>query len=229
VIFAQNVTPDQLEEWERRYSAPLMQIYGMTETMGQPLTNPLYGVRDNMTIGLPTLGYECRVVDPDGVDVPEGTSGELLVGGTPGSTVMKGYFKDADATAGALRNGWLWTGDVVRVNEAGYFEFVDRDKDMIKRTGENIAAGEVEAVIKTHPAVADTAVIGVPDQMRDESIKAFVVVRDGESPTEQEIIEYCAARLSKFRVPEFVEFRQELPRTSVGKIQKHILRAEEGV
>ena len=229
VIFAQNVTPDQLEEWERRYLAPLMQIYGMTETMGQPLTNPLYGVRDNMTIGLPTLGYECRVVDPDGVDVPEGTSGELLVGGTPGSTVMKGYFKDADATAGALRNGWLWTGDVVRVNEAGYFEFMDRGKDMIKRTGENIAAGEVEAVIKTHPAVVDTAVIGVPDQMRDESIKAFVVVRDGESPTEQEIIEYCAARLSKFRVPEFVEFRQELPRTSVGKIQKHILRAEEGV
>ena len=106
---------------------------------------------------------------------------------------------------------------------------MDRAGDMLKRAGENIAAGEVEAVIKTHPAVADTAVIGVPDEMRDESIKAFVVVRDGESPTEQEIIDYCAARLSKFRVPEFVEFRNELPRTSVGKIQKHILRAEEGV
>ena len=229
VIFAQNVTPDQLAEWERRYDATLMQIYGMTETMGQPLTNPLYGVRDNMTIGLPTLGYECRVVDPNGVDVPEGTPGELLVRGTPGSTIMKGYFKDADATKRAIIDGWLWTGDVVRVNEAGYFQFVDRAGDMVKRSGENIAAGEVEAVIKTHPAVADAAVIGVPDEMRDESIKAFVVVRDGESPAGQEIIDYCAARLSKFRIPEFVEFRKELPRTSVGKIQKHILRAEEGV
>jgi crotonobetaine/carnitine-CoA ligase len=123
----------------------------------------------------------------------------------------------------------LWTGDVVRVNQTGYFEFVDRGKDMIKRAGENIAAGEVEAIIKTHPSVADTAVISVPDQMRDESIKAFVVLLEGESPTEEEIIGFCAARLSKFRVPEFVEFRTELPRTSVGKIQKHILRAEEGV
>ena len=87
----------------------------------------------------------------------------------------------------------------------------------------------MEALIKTHPAVVDTAVISVPDQMRDESIKAFVVLSEGESPTEQEIIDYCATRLSKFRVPEFVEFRTELPRTSVGKIQKHILRAEEGV
>jgi crotonobetaine/carnitine-CoA ligase len=229
VIFAQNVTPDQLDEWERRYEAPLMQIYGMTETMGQPLTNPLYGVRDNMTIGLPTLGYECRVVDPNGVDVSEGTPGELLVRGTPGSTIMKGYFKDTESTANTLRDGWLWTGDVVRVNKTGYFEFVDRGKDMIKRAGENIAAGEVEAVIKTHPSVSDTAVISVPDQMRDESIKAFVVLLEGESPTEQEIIDFCAARLSKFRVPEFVEFRTELPRTSVGKIQKHILRAKEGV
>ena len=229
VIFAQNVTPHQLAEWERRFAAPLMQIYGMTETMGQPLTNPLHGVRDNMTIGLPTLGYECRVVDPNGIDVPEGTPGELLVRGTPGSTIMKGYFKDAYSTARTIKDGWLYTGDVVRVNEAGYFEFVDRAKDMIKRAGENIAAGEVEALIKTHPAVVDTAVISVPDHMRDESIKAFVVLSEGESPTEQEIIDYCAARLSKFRVPEFVEFRTELPRTSVGKIQKHILRAEEGV
>lgn len=229
VIFAQNITRAQLVEWERRFEAPLMQIYGMTETMGQPLTNPLYGVRDNMTIGLPTLGYECLVVDPDGVEVSEGNPGELLVRGTPGSTIMKGYFKDPDATDRAIIDGWLWTGDVVRVNESGYFEFVDRANDMIKRAGENIAAGEVEAVIKTHPAVEDAAVIGVPDQMRDESVKAFIVVREGDSLTDQEIIDHCATRLSKFRVPEFIEFRTELPRTSVGKIQKHILRAEDKV
>ncbi len=227
VIFAQNITETQLAEWEERYGASLMQIYGMTETMGQPLTNPLDYDRDNMTIGMPTLPYECKVVDPSGDEVPEGEAGELLVRGTPGWTIMKGYFKDPEATGRALRDGWLWTGDMVEVNEEGYFRFVDRAKDMIKRAGENVAAGEVEGVIKDHPKVADAAVIGVPDEMRDESIKAFVILKDGESATGEEIIDHCAERLSKFRVPEFVEMREEFPRTSVGKIQKHILRREE--
>jgi crotonobetaine/carnitine-CoA ligase len=181
VIFAQNVTRAQLDDWQDRFGAPMMQIYGMTETMGQPLTNPLDYTRDNMTIGMPTLGYECRIVGEDGGDVPDGVPGELLVRGEPGWTVMKGYFKDAGATADALRDGWLWTGDVVRVDEEGYFHFVDRTKDMIKRAGENVAAGEVEAVIKDHPNVADAVVIGVPDEMRDESIKAFVILEDGQS------------------------------------------------
>ena len=227
VFFAQSVTPAQLDEWHERYDAPLMQIYGMTETMGQPLTNPLDHTRDNMSIGLPTLGYECRVVDESGLDVPEGVPGELLVRGTPGRTIMKGYFKNPDATADAIRDGWLWTGDIVQVAEDGYFHFVDRAKDMIKRAGENVAAGEVEAVIKEHPKVADAVVIGVPDEMRDESIKAFVILKDGQAAPSEEIIDYCAGRLSKFRVPEFVEFRDDFPRTSVGKIQKHILRKEE--
>ena len=227
VIFAQNITEAQFAEWEERFGATLMQIYGMTETMGQPLTNPLDYDRDNMTIGMPTLPYECKVVDPSGAEVPEGEAGELLVRGTPGWTIMKGYFKNPEATASTIQDGWLWTGDVVQVGEDGYFRFVDRTKDMIKRSGENVAAGEVEGVIKDHPKVADAAVIGVPDEMRDEAIKAFVILKDGESVTGEEIIEYCAARLSKFRVPEFVEMRDEFPRTSVGKIQKHILRREE--
>ena len=112
------------------------------------------------------------------------------------------------------------------MNEEGYFRFVDRAKDMIKRAGENIAAGEVEAVISQHPAVADVAVIGVPDPMRDEAIKACIILQEGRTVTADEIIAFCAERLSKFRVPEFVEFRSEFPRTSVGKIQKHLLRRE---
>ena len=227
VIFAQNVTEAQLDDWEGRFGEHLMQIYGMTETMGQPLTNPLDYTRDNMTIGFPTLPYECKVVDQVGNEVPEGQPGELLVKGIPGWSIMKGYFKDAEATNKSLKENWLWTGDIVSVNKDGYFKFVDRGKDMIKRAGENIAAGEVEAVIKEHPAVADAAVIGIPDEMRDESIKAFVILKEGEFPGEQAIIEYCAKRLSKFRVPEFVEFRNDFPRTSVGKIQKHLLRQEE--
>ena len=227
IIFAQNVTEGQLEEWRERFDAPLLQIYGMTETMGQPLANPLDYPRDNMSIGMVTLGYECRVVDDLGVDVPQGAPGQLLVKGVPGQTIMKGYFKNPEATAETIRDGWLWTGDMVVVDERGYFRFFDRAKDMIKRAGENVAAGEVEAVVKQHGKVADAAVIGVPDAMRDESIKAFVVLKEGESATEGEIIEFCTERLSKFRIPEFVEFRSELPRTSVGKIQKHVLRKEE--
>ena len=153
----------------------------------------------------------------------------MLVKGEPGWTIMKGYFKDEENTANTIQDGWLHTGDVAEVDEEGYFRFVDRAKDMIKRAGENVAAGEVEAVIKQHASVADAAVIGVPDEMRDESVKAFVILRDGMTATDAEIIDYCKTRLSKFRVPEFVEFRDEFPRTSVGKIQKHILRREDDV
>ena len=227
VIFAQNVTESQLDEWHERFGAPLMQIYGMTETVGQPLANPLDYTRDNMTMGMVTLGYECRVVDGQGNDVPRGTPGELLVSGRPGWTIMKGYFKNPEATAETIQDGWLRTGDIVDVNEDGYLRFVDRAKDMIKRGGENVAAGEVEAVIKRHPAVADAAVIGVPDAIRDESIKAFVILKEGQTATEEEVVEFCKSRLSKFRVPELVEFRADFPHTSVGKTQKHILRQEE--
>ena len=224
VIFAQNLTRSQIEDWEARFQAPLLQIYGMTEQLGHPLANPLDFPRDNMSIGFPSLGWECRIVDDEGREVPEGTVGQLLVRGELGYSLMRGYFKDPRATAEAIRDGWLWTGDNVRVGEGGYVYFVDRAKDMIKRSGENVAASEVEAVLKAHPAVFDAAVVGIPDPVRDESIKAFVILREGASLSDSELIAWCAARLARFRVPELIEFRAELPRTSVGKIQKHLLR-----
>ncbi|MBM3949079.1 MAG: AMP-binding protein [SAR202 cluster bacterium] len=225
-FFAMSLTEAQLAEWERRYSVPLMQLYGMTETMGQPLANPLDYTRDPMRIGFPTLGYEVRVVDEQGRDVLEGTAGQLIIRGIPGITIMKGYFKDPERTAQALRDGWLWTGDVVEVGPDGMFRFVDRAKDLIKRAGENVSAGEVEAVVKQHPAVADAAVVGVPDAMRDEAIVAFVILKDHTAVAEGDIIEFCKARLSKFRVPEAVEFRKAFPMTSTSKIQKNLLRDE---
>ncbi len=227
IIFAQNVTEAQLAEWDERFGASLMQIYGMTETVGLPTMNPLDYTRKNMSIGAVALGYECRVVDEQGQDVPPGVDGQLLVRGEPGWTLMKGYYKNQEATADTIRYGWLWTGDVVRMDEEGYFYFVDRAKDMIKRGGENVAAGEVEAVVKQHPAVFDCVVIGIPDPIRDEAIKAFVILKEGKHASAEEIVGWCRPRLSKFRVPEFVEFRDSFPRTSVGKIQKHILRREE--
>lgn len=226
VIFAQCLTPAQLEEWDERFGAPLMQLWGMTETMGPPLMNPLNHRRDNMSIGLPAMGYRVRIVDDDGQPVQQAETGQIVVAGEPGRTLMKGYFKNPEATAETIRDGWLWSGDNARQDEHGYFHFVDRAKDMIKRAGENVAASEVEAVILEHPKVFDCAVIGVPDPMRDEAIVAVVVPSQGEAAAEGEIIAWCRERLASFRVPERVEFRQELPRTSVGKIQKHILRAE---
>ena len=179
-----------------------------------------------MTIGRPAPWARLRVVDEDGHDLGPGQTGELLVGGEPGITLMVGYFNNPEATAAAIRDGWLRTGDNVRLDGDGFLQFVDRGKDMIKRAGENVASGEVERVINAHPAVFESAVIGVPDPMRDEAILAFVVLHQGATATEQDVIAWCAERLSKFRVPNFVRFTDALPQTSVGKIQKHLLRQQ---
>ncbi|NIM29027.1 MAG: AMP-binding protein [Gammaproteobacteria bacterium] len=226
VLFAQSVTEEQLEEWQERFGAPLLQLWGMTETMGPPLMNPIHFRRKNMSMGLPVMGYRVRLVDEQGNTVPRGEVGQIVVSGEPGRTLMKGYFKNRQATEETIRDGWLWSGDNAREDEEGYFYFVDRAKDMIKRSGENVAASEVEAVVLTHPKVFDCAVIGVPDPMRDEAIVAVVVTVEGEVVDEAAIVDWCRERLASFRVPERVEFRSQLPRTSVGKIQKHLLRAE---
>jgi len=225
VIFAQCLTEEQLEDWRQRFGAPLMQLWGMTETMGPPLMNPIHYRRNNMSIGLPAMGYRVRIVDGNAAPVARGETGEIVVAGEPGRTLMKGYFKNPEATRETIRDGWLWSGDNARQDDEGYFHFVDRAKDMIKRAGENVAASEVEAVILQHPKVFDCAVIGLPDPIRDESIVAVVVAVEGETLEAETIIEWCRKRLAGFRVPERVEFRRELPRTSVGKIQKHRLRA----
>ncbi len=226
VIYAQNITEAQLDEWHERFGAPLLQLWGMTETMGPPLMNPIEFERRNMSMGLPVMGYEVDLVDEQGTPVPAGTVGQIVVHGEAGWTLMKGYFKNPEATADTLRSGWLWSGDNARQDADGYFHFVDRAKDMIKRAGENVAASEVEAVILQHPKVFDCAVIGVPDAMRDEKIKAVVVPHPGAHVSAEDLIAWCRERLAKFRVPELVEFREELPRTSVGKIQKHLLRRD---
>jgi crotonobetaine/carnitine-CoA ligase len=226
VQFAMSVTEAQLAEWHERFAAPLVQMYGMTETIGQPTINPLDAPRKNMSMGTVALGYECKVVDECGREVPPGVNGQLVVSGEPGITLMKGYFKNPAATAQTIRDGWLWTGDVVRMDEDGYFWFVDRAGDLIKRAGENVSAGEVEAVLKQHPAVFDAAVVGIPDPMRDEAVLACVVLRTGARATADELIAFCQPRLARFKVPAIVELRDELPRTPVGKIQKHLLRAE---
>jgi crotonobetaine/carnitine-CoA ligase len=222
VSHAQNLTPQQFGEWHERFGAPLMQIWGMTETMSLPLMQPLDLPRKPLSMGMPVLGYECKVVDPSGKEVPPGTVGELVVSGVPGVTLMKGYFKNEAATQETLRDGWLHSGDQAYMDEDGCFFFVDRKKDMIKRAGENVSASEVEETLKQHPAVFDAAVVAIPDPIRDHAIKAYVIVKDGGAATAEQLIAWCRERLSPFKVPEVVEFRDVFPRTSVGKIQKHL-------
>ena len=222
VSYAQNVTPQQFEEWHERFRAPLMQIWGMTETMSLPLMQPLDLPRKPLSMGMTVLGYECKVVDENGKEAPPGTVGELIVKGIRGVSLMKGYFKNDKATAETLRDGWLHSGDQAYMDEDGCFFFVDRKKDMIKRAGENVSASEVEEALKQHPAVFDAAVVAIPDPIRDQAIKAYVMVKDGAAATPDELINWCRERLSAYKVPAVVEFRDVFPRTSVGKIQKHL-------
>lgn len=225
VLFAQNLSPEEVRAWDERIGAPLLQLYGMTETIGPPLINPLSSDRRADSIGRVSVGYTCQVLRDDGTPAAVDEAGQLLVGGVPAVSLMGGYLDDQAATAEVLADGWLHTGDVVRVDRDGFFYFVDRAKDMIKRAGENVSASEVEAVLLAHPAVADAAVVSRPDPIRDEEIVAFVVARNADIDLD-DVMQFCAERLAKFRVPSTIRLRTELPRTAVGKVQKGILRSE---
>lgn len=224
VIYAQNLTPQQMQEWQRRFDAPLSQLWGMTETMGPPLMNPLEGERRNWTVGLPAGSYDVRLVNKNGEPAPPGEEGEIVVKGIPGETIMAGYFKNEQATKETIRDNWLYSGDSAVQDELGYFRFVDRIKDMIKRSGENVSAGEVESVVLQHPAIFECAVIGIPDELRDEKIVAVVVAKPDHRVSEADVIDFCKDKLASFRVPQQVIFKQTLPKTSVGKIQKHLIK-----
>jgi carnitine-CoA ligase len=228
VTFAQNLTPEQYQTWHRRFGAPLQQLWGMTETCGLPVMSPLTGARNLLAMGRPVVGYEVKVVDDAENEVAPGEPGHLIVRGTPGRTLMLGYLKNPDATAQTLRartdGTWLYSGDTVRADTDGFLTFIDRGRDLIKRAGENISSTEVESAILGCPGVLDACVVGLPDPIRDEAIVAIVVREPASDLTAEAIQAYCAQRLARFKVPERVEFVDALPRTSVGKIQKNLVR-----
>jgi crotonobetaine/carnitine-CoA ligase len=227
VMYAIAISDEQWVEFETRFNVQLSDLWGMTETLAETTMNPPDLEMKRNCIGLARPGNEIKVVDEEGQEVPTGKVGEMIVQGVPGRTLMKGYYKNPEATAQTIQNGWLYTGDNAYMDEDGYFYFVDRKKDMIKRGGENVAAVEVEYVISLHPKVQEVAVVGVPDPIRDEAIMALVVLKKGETSDADEIITFCKERLAKFKVPSFVEFKESFPKTSIGKVQKNILRTEE--
>ncbi|HZG15924.1 MAG TPA: long-chain fatty acid--CoA ligase [Candidatus Bathyarchaeia archaeon] len=213
------------QRFEEITKGRLVEGYGLTEASPVTHSNPLWGNRITGSIGLPWPDTDCKVVDPaTGEELPQGEVGELAVSGPQ---VMRGYWNRPEDTAAALKDGWLLTGDMAYMDEKGYFYIVDRKKDMIIAGGYNIYPREVEEVLFEHPAVQEAAVIGVPDPYRGETVKAFVILKQGQTATEDELNQHCRKRLASYKVPRLYEFREELPKTMVGKVLRRKLQEED--
>ena len=218
------ITDEEKDAFERRFDVRLQNCYGATETVCWVLTDLPFGRRNWPSVGRPGLGYEVEILTDEGTPAAPGEVGDIVVKGIPGVTLMKGYYNDPKATAKTMSaDGWYASGDKGYRDESGWFFFVDRKSNMIKRAGENISASEVEDVLIEHPAVAEVAVIGVPDPVRDQAVKAFLVLEGGAEATVEEIVTFCSHRLADFKVPTIVEVVEDLPHTSVGKIAKKLL------
>ncbi|MFZ5824781.1 MAG: long-chain-fatty-acid--CoA ligase [Bacillota bacterium] len=214
-----------MQKFETLTGGNIMEGYGLTETSPVTHANPFKGKRIPGSVGLPYPGTDVRIVDLEtGVDVEPGKEGEVLI---RGPQVMKGYWNKPEETAAVLVDGWLYTGDIGRMDEDGYLYIVDRKKDMIIAGGFNIYPREIDEVLYTHPAVKEACSVGVPDEYRGETVKAFVVLKEGETATEQEIMDFCKERLASYKRPRQVEFLQELPKSTVGKVLRRVLTEQE--
>ncbi|GAB6097814.1 long-chain fatty acid--CoA ligase [Desulfatiferula olefinivorans] len=214
-----------IKAFQEKTGTSISEGFGLTESSPVTHSNPFKGLRKIGSIGLPVPDTECRIVSlDDGVtDMPVGEIGELLV---RGPQVMKGYWNRPDATAETVRDGWLYTGDIARMDEDGYFFIVDRKKDMIISGGYNVYPRDIDEVFYEHPKVEEACAIGIPHDTRGEQVKVFVVLKAGQSATEEELIEYCKDKLAKYKLPTKIEFRTELPKSTVGKILRKELRKQ---
>ena len=213
------------ERWKKVTGVPLIEAYGLTETSPAACINPMTLEDYNGAIGLPISSTACRVIDTDDNPLPVGETGELCV---KGPQVMKGYWNRPEETAKVLGDdGWLKTGDMAKMDEKGYFYIVDRKKDMILVSGFNVYPNEVEDVVAGHPKVLEVGAIGAPDEKSGEVVKV-VVVRKDDSLTVKEVRDYCREELTGYKVPKYVEFVEELPKTNVGKILRRELRDQHG-
>jgi len=217
-----------LEAFEKKFGVKVYEGYGLTETSPVTHTNLAAPKPKAGSIGWPIENTECRIVDPStGEELPPNQVGELCI---KGPQVMKGYHNNPEATKAAIDpDGFFHTGDIAYVDEEGYYYIVDRVKDMINVGGVKVFPKEVEHVLYEHPAVAECAVVGIPDPRKGETVKAFIVPKPGVQPSEQlaeEIKRYCLKELAAYKHPREIEFVQTLPKTASGKIQKYVLRGE---
>ncbi|HKV90758.1 MAG TPA: AMP-binding protein [Thermoplasmata archaeon] len=213
--------------FERRFGLSILELYGMTECGCTTLMNPPDRVRTG-SVGTPLGFVEARVVDDEDVPVAVGTRGELIVRPLAPNTMFLGYLNKPEQTAEAWRNQWFHTGDYVTRDSDGYYYFVDRKKDVIRRRGENLAPYDVESVLNRHPAVFESVVVGVPSPLGEEDVKAFVLLRPGASASPKELFEFCVEHLPFFMVPRFLELVDEIPKTANQKAQRYLLRQRTG-
>lgn len=215
-----------IKDFEAKTGSQICEGYGLSETSPVVTTNPYGGKTKVGSIGLPVSDTDIKIVDlMDGTkEMPVGEPGEVLV---KGPQVTSGYYQMPEETATAIRDGWLYTGDIGTMDAEGYFYIVDRKKDMVIAGGYNIYPREIDEVLFEHPKILEACAVGIPDPYRGETIKAFVVLKPGQTLTQEEVIKFCGEKLAKYKVPRMVEFIGSLPKSMVGKILRKELRAME--
>lgn len=224
VLYFIPITDAEKEEFEQRFNMRIMNTYGSTESIGWAITDPPVGARNWPSVGRAGLGYKARICDMNDNELPPGEVGEIQIKGERGRSVMLEYYNNPEATENTFSaDGWLKTGDQGYRDDNGWFYFVDRKVNMVKRSGENISTTELEEILEQHLAIAEAAVIGVPDPIRDQAIKAFVRFAPGESMTLAEVEQYCKDHMASFKVPTFYEVVEDFPRTCSMKIEKKLL------
>ena len=219
---AASLPVEVLRKFEEKFRIPILEGYGLTEASPVVSINP-QALRKPGSVGLPIVGVEVKVVDENSNQLPTDKEGELLV---KGENVMKGYYKLPEETKKTIKDGWLYTGDVAKIDKDNYIYIVDRKKDMLIVRGLNVYPREIEEALYLHPKVAEAAVIGVKDKFKGEIPKAYVVLKEGEQAEEGELISFLRERLASYKAPRTIEFRDSLPKTSTGKILKRALRKE---
>jgi crotonobetaine/carnitine-CoA ligase len=227
VAYGTPVLEKKIQDYvEKRYNLTVISGYALTECSFGTI-QPLYGMRKERSVGLPrqhpAFKNEIKIFDDHDNESPPGKVGELVI---KNPAVMKGYYKEPGLTNEVLRGGWLHTGDNAYQDEDGYFYFVDRKKDVIRRRGENLSSLEVEAVLNSHTKVLESAVIGVKSEFLDEEVKAYIVPKPGERIDPIDLIYWCKDRLAYFKIPRYIEFRTSLPKTPTHRIEKYRLRLE---
>jgi long-chain acyl-CoA synthetase len=218
--------PVELIEQARDMGIAFSEGWGMSETTSLGIANPVFGLKKVGSIGIPFPDTDVKLVDVEEgkEEVPQGTPGEIII---KSPLTMKAYWGNPEETAGQIKDGWLYTGDIAVRDDDDYFAIVDRKKDMIIAGGYNIYPREIDEVLYQHPKIADAVSVGIPDEYRGETVKAFVVLKEGETATAEEVIGFCREKLAAYKSPKLVEFRRELPKSAVGKILRKVLRDEE--
>lgn len=208
---------------KEKFNFPLIEGYGLSEASPVVTLNPFDGVQKEGSIGLPIYGVECKVVDENGNEVGVEETGELIV---KGENVMSGYYKQEEQTKETLKDGWLYTGDMAKKDSEGYVYIVDRKKDLVIVGGFNVYPREVEEVIYAFPKVKEAAVVGIKDNLRGEYVKAFIVLKEGQTCHSRELLRYLKERLAVYKLPREIKFVDELPKNGAGKILKRVLREQ---